>query len=452
MSHKPYAADRRHILKGTLMATMAMGTTHAYGQAAAHPTAEKSVTAPSGNRYWLKNIRLESGFTYDDQNRITATRTKTAHILINDGVIEDVADNLPADSAAPSHDAGGLLAVPSFADMHVHLDKSYYGGPWKATTNASSVQERIRQEEKLLPSMVADTARRARALIDLITGFGTSFLRVQCNVDPVIGLQNVEKVLEALHDRRDKIDFDLVAFPQHGLMGNGADQLVDEALRAGCTMLGGLDPETIDGDIERSLNTTMEIAVKNNAPVDIHLHDRGDAGARALRYFAKLAEDAKWHNRVWVSHAYCLGDLQGAALDDLLARMGAVGMGVNSAISVGVTMPPPAALAKHDIRLNLGTDCINDMWSSYGTGSILERASNMGQWQGWQDEYSLNRMLKYITRGITPLDDKGAMVWPKSGDTANITLTTASCTAELIAWQRPAKAVIKQGKPSVWLL
>ncbi|AQS41686.1 MAG: Putative metallo-dependent hydrolase domain-containing deaminase [Candidatus Tokpelaia hoelldobleri] len=454
MSDTGLQTNRRNILKGTLVATAAMGTSGVYAQAASEPEAgKKHSQMPSAERYWLTNVRLESGFEYDRQNQVTATRTTTAHLLINKDVIERIADTLPADDGVAKYDMGGLLAVPSFADMHVHLDKGFYGGPWKATAQASSVRDRIRQEEQLLPSMVEGTPEKARALIDLITGYGTSYLRVQCNVDPVIKLQNVEKVLEALHDKSDKVDFEMVAFPQHGILGNGADKLMDQALKNGCSLVGGVDPETIDGDMERSLNTTMEIAVKNDAPIDIHLHNGGEVGARAARYLAKLAEDAKWHNRVAISHAFCLGHLEGAALDDLLAQMRSVGMSVNSAISVGAVMPPPEALAKHNIKMQLGTDCINDLWSPYGTGSILERASVMGQWQGWDDEYSLNRTLKHITRdGIMPLDDKGNQVWPKAGDKANITLTTASCSAELIARRNPAKAVIKQGKPSVWTL
>lgn len=452
MTDKQIDENRRNLLRGTVAVAATMSAVGAYAQQQNQQEQENTsiMAAPTSDKYWLTNIKLETGFEYNQKQEVEATKTQTAHLLINNGKIERVAMTPPSNDGISQYDMKGLLAVPSFADMHVHLDKGRYGDSWKAATAFTSVRGRIREEQEVLPSLVADTPRKAKALIDLITGFGTSFVRVQCNVDPTIKLQNVEKVLEALNAYQDKVDFEMVAFPQHGLLTEGAAKLMDQSLQNGCTLVGGVDPATIDGDIERSLNTTMELATKHNAPIDIHLHNRGQLGAFTIERLARLTEQAKWHNKVAVSHAFCLGDLQGGALDNLLAQMGAVGMTVNSAISVGSVMPPPDALAKHNVTMYLGTDCINDLWSSYGTGSILERASVMGEWQGWDDEYSLNRTLKYITRGITPLDDQGNMVWPKAGDVANITLTTASCSAELIARRSPAKAVIRQGMPSVW--
>ncbi|MGL4667764.1 MAG: amidohydrolase [Saezia sp.] len=444
---------RRNLLKGTLGVVAAAGVLGASRQASAAPNQAEcgtTMVAPTESKFWLTNITLETGFKYNSQKQVEETLTKKAHLLINNGKIEQVADALPAKDGVAQYDMKGLLVVPSFADMHVHLDKGRYADAWKATTPFTSVRGRIKEEQEILPGLIADTPRKAKALIDLITSFGTSFVRVQCNVDPTVKLQNVEKVLEALNASKDKVDFEMVAFPQHGLLTDGVPELMALALQNGCDLVGGVDPATIDGDIERSLNTTMELAVKYNKDIDLHLHNRAQLGTFTIERLVRLTEQAKWHGRVTIGHAFCLGNVQGGALDDILAKMGSVKMSVGSAISVGGVMPPTDALAKHGVNMVLGTDCINDLWSAYGTGSILERASLMGEWQNWDDEYNLTRALKYITRGITPLDDEGKMVWPKPGDVANISLTTASCSAELIARRSPVKAVFKQGKPSVW--
>lgn len=406
--------------------------------------------APKTDKYWLTNVQLETGFKRNG-NEIISTTTETVCLLINSGKIERIEKSaVSIDNEVPQHDMLGLLALPSFADMHVHLDKGFYGGPWQATTNLRSVQERIQEEKRILPSMVDTIPSRANALIDLITSFGTTFLRVHTNVDSTIKLQNVEKVSQALKDASHKVDYEIVAFPQHGLLADGAGKLMEQSLQRGCTIVGGVDPVTIDGDVDRSLGLTMDIATKYNVPIDIHLHNRGDIGSTTIKKLVRLAEEANWQNKITISHAFCLVDYKGSELEDLLVQMASVGMSVKSAVSVEVGLPPPKELAKYNIPMELGTDSINDLWSSYGSGSILERASIMGQWQGWNDEYSLNRTLKYITRGMTPLDDSGIQVWPKIGDEATFTFTTASCSAELIARRNPAKAVFKQGIPSVW--
>ena len=228
----PINQSRRHLLKSGAYATVAAGalgmSTFAAGKAQAASTA---AAAPAATRFWLTNVTLEAGFVRNSKQQVEATQTRKAHLLIENGKIAQIVDALPAGDTAPQHDMKGFLALPAFADMHVHLDKGYYGGPWKAATPFESVQARIREEEGFLKDFLADTPKKAMALLDLITSYGTTFVRVQCNVDPVIGLQNGEKVLEALHAYKDKVDFDLVAFPQHGLLTNNMPKMMDQAMK-----------------------------------------------------------------------------------------------------------------------------------------------------------------------------------------------------------------------------
>ncbi len=450
----PTDQGRRHLIKGGALAAAAIGTlgTGALAAGKAESVAQTATPRPASTetRFWLTNVTLESGFSYDSQKQVEATKTQKAHLLIDNGKISQIVFAEPAKDTLPRHDMQGLLALPSFADMHVHLDKGYYGGPWKAAVPFESVAQRIREEEGFLRDFLPDTPRKAKALLDLITSYGTTFLRVQCNVDPVIGLENGAKVLEALHAYSDKVDFELVAFPQHGLLANNMAKMMDQAMKAGFTVVGGVGPATIDGDIERSLNTTMEIAVKHDAPIDIHLHNGGQLGTFTIQRLAELTEQAKWHGRVTVSHAYCLGSVSGGQLNDILDRMAAVKMHIHSTAPIDSPMPPVEKLAAKGIEFHLSTDCINDHWSAYGSGSIIERASRLGEINGWDDEFSLNRALKYITRGVTPLDDKGTVVWPKVGDNADLTFVAASCSAELVARRNPVDAVLRRGKASVW--
>ena len=106
--------------------------------------------------------------------------------------------------------------------------------------------------------------------------------------------------------------------------------------------------------------------------------------------------------------------------------------------------------AAHGIPLSLGNDNINDHWTPYNSGSIVERASRLGERHGWNDEYSLSRALRHISRGLTPLDDAGRQVWPQVGDAADLTLVDACCSAELIARRKPVRGVLRGGRPGWW--
>ncbi|MGG7212560.1 hypothetical protein ACQPUY_02950 [Clostridium nigeriense] len=89
----------------------------------------------------------------------------------------------------------------------------------------------------------------------------------------------MERVLKALEDYNDKIDYELVAFQQHGLLRSNSISFMKDAMRNGVRIVGGLDPATIDDDINKSIDEMMNIAVEFNSDIDIHLHERGTLGA-----------------------------------------------------------------------------------------------------------------------------------------------------------------------------
>src|SRR5699024_6061855 len=144
---------------------------------------------------WIKNVKLEKGF-YKEQGLITSTITELVDLYIEDGKIVKIEKSGKAEGKAL--DAKGYLALPTLKDNHVHLDKGHFGGPWKAVIPMNSVAERIQEEEEFLEDFLEDTPKKAQALIDLITGFGATYLQVQVNIDPVIGLENYHLVREVL--------------------------------------------------------------------------------------------------------------------------------------------------------------------------------------------------------------------------------------------------------------
>ncbi|MFP3513698.1 deaminase, partial [Peribacillus sp. SIMBA_075] len=77
----------------------------------------------------------------------------------------------------------------------------------------------------------------------------------------------------------------------------------------GATHVGGVDPAGVDGDVEKSLQTMMELAVENNADVDLHLHDPGHLTIFTIKRLAAMTEEAGWQGRVTISHALGLGDV-----------------------------------------------------------------------------------------------------------------------------------------------
>lgn len=395
-------------------------------------------------KFWLSNVTLEKGFIYDN-NLIVGTETTVEHLLIDHGKIIDIrTGGLPADNI-PIVDAKSLLALPSFYEKHVHLDKGHFGGPWKASSPFVSVSDRIQEEERFLPEFLAYTKERAESVLQLITGYGVTFSRVHCNVDPVAGLGNLERVVAALENNKDKLNYELVAFPQHGLLWKNTVMLMKDAMRNGIKVVGGLDPATIDNDIETSLDKMMDIAVEFDADVDIHLHNGGSLGMYTIRRLIQMVEEAKWEGRVNISHAYCLGDSPLDEVSELSELLAAKQISIATTAPIDVSSPPIPLLYEKGVKVHLINDNINDHWSPFGSGDLLQRASRMAEKFGWIDEYSLSRALGFITKGKMPLDAKGNRQWPMIGDEANLVFIDASCSAEAIARVSGRKAVMFKG-------
>ncbi|GGE68545.1 amidohydrolase family protein [Priestia taiwanensis] len=395
--------------------------------------------------YWLLNVRLESSYHYEN-NRVVATETELSHIRVEDGkIVEIVYGALPQTNNLPIIDTKGLLMLPSFKEMHIHIDKTYYGGPWKAVKPVTSIFGRIEEECELLPKQLPTAQERAEKMLAMMLGFGSTHIRTHCNIDPTIGLKNLEATMLALETFSGKLSHEVVAFPQHGLLRSDVSALVRQAMKQGATLVGGVDPATVDENIEKSLHTIMDIAVEADAGVDIHIHDRDSLGIFTMNRLADLTEEAGWQGRVTVSHAFGFANVQGGVAEELAERFAELDMTVTSTVPTGaITMPIPM-LHEKGVNVELGNDSITDHWSPFGMGDNLELVGRLAEVYRYIDELSLSQALGFITGGKTPLNREGKRIWPNIGDQASVVFLPASCSAEAVARRTELQAVMYKG-------
>lgn len=388
----------------------------------------------------VRNVRLETGYEWHADGSVSTT-TALFTIVSSDGVITAIE---PQDDvltvAAGEGDANGLLGIPPTKEMHVHLDKGHYGGPWQAVVPvANGVVGRIQEEQQFLPEFLQYLPERANALIELLASGGTTFIRTQVNVDPTIGLQNFEIVRDVLAAHSPRMESEMVAFPQHGTLVTEAEGLLTAALEAGAQILGGLDPASIDGDIEASLTTTFDLASRFDREIDFHLHDGGETGIYTIQRIIDYTSQYSMQGRVTISHALALGH----ANDQQLAEL-ANGLAANL-ISIFTTQPlsyastfgaravPWPMLKAAGVQVNVISDTINDHWSPFGSGDVIQRVSRAAEIWGQTDEIRLANAYSLGSDGVLPLNDAGDVQWPKVGDEATLLLINASCLSEVVA-------------------
>ncbi|WNS77529.1 amidohydrolase [Bacillus sp. DTU_2020_1000418_1_SI_GHA_SEK_038] len=395
--------------------------------------------------YWLKNVLLETAYL-QDENGVFSTKTELFHLKIQDGkIIEKHNHSFQIPPGEKTIDGKGFLAIPSFKEMHNHLDKTYLSLDWKACIPVKNLEERLRLEAMELEELASTAKQRASKMIELILSKGSTHIRTHVNIDPYIGLKNLEGIKAALEDYSDKLTYEIVAFPQHGLLKENVISLMKEAMRSGATIVGGLDPAGIDRNIEGSLYEVMNLAAEFNADVDIHLHDGGHVGYYTVDKLTEMVEDAKWQNRVAVSHAFGLGEVSTEQAEAIADKLSHQGMSIMSTIPIARSLPPIPILEQKGVNVYLGCDGFYDSWGPFGNGDVLEKVTRYGELFRKSDEISLSQSLKWATGGITPLNKDGEVAWPLEGDDANLVLVNASCSAETVARTPKREAVIFKG-------
>ncbi|CAH0217733.1 amidohydrolase [Chryseobacterium sp. Bi04] len=395
-------------------------------------------------KYSLKNVRLETGFEYENEE-VTGTKTDLFSIDIEDGKIKAVRINDPASNAI---DAKGYLMLPAFRDMHIHLDKTLYGLPWKALSpKRRTVKDMIAYEQEIIPELLKTSVERAEQLISLQQRYGTHFARAHFNIDPTSGLQSLEHLEQALENKKDSFRAELVAFPQHGVYYTETLPLMKEAAQLKSVgFIGGLDPLSIDGSIEKVMDFTVQLALDHHKGIDIHLHEVGESGMKTINYLIdKAIENPELQGKTFVSHAFALAHLSPKETQQIAERLAEGKVGIASSVPFKGTVMPIPTLKKHGVDVLIGNDNVQDYWSTFGSGNMLQKANLIAELYGYATELALSRALQFATQGILPLDEKGNQQWPKTGDKAAVVFTGASCSAEAVSRMTTIEALMNDG-------
>ncbi|WP_025784616.1 amidohydrolase [Sporosarcina sp. D27] len=396
---------------------------------------------------WLRNVRLEIGeTTYEDGS--IQTVTDLFHIQVAKEGIQTIllaTENIPVEDAI---DMEGKLALPAFKEMHNHLDKTYLSLGWRACRPVKNLSERLALEAVELEELAETAEQRASAMIEMHLSNGVNHIRTHVNIDPFIKLKNLEGVKKALKAYEDYLTYEIVAFPQHGLLAHEeVPDLLRQALASGATILGGLDPAGIDKDIEKSLQLTMDIAKEYDVDVDMHLHDRGQVGFYTMDKWLDMVKEQDYMRSTAFSHAFGLSKLTPPMQKRFSKKMREHNVEIMSTIPISINsqLIPIDIMRAEGVKVALGCDGFYDSWSPYVPGDVLEKVHNFCDYTGKSDERSLRESLSLITQGVIPLNGEGVQVWPMVGDEASFVFVDASCSAEAVARLPKDRQLMQKG-------
>ncbi|MET7994422.1 amidohydrolase family protein [Amycolatopsis sp. NPDC005232] len=306
-------------------------------------------------------------------------------------------DPAPAPGAVEGR---GRLLFPSFSDVHVHLDSTRIGLPFRPHTGGPGVwammtndRENWRSAEVPLPERVAGTLERMIA-------HGTTRVRSYAQVDVDCGLEKLDAVLAAKEKFADRAEVHVMAFAQAGILREpGTLDVLDAALRSGATVIGGIDPCTLDRDPKGHLDAVFGLAEKHQVEVDIHLHEPGHLGLFSTDLVLERVRALDLRGKVTMSHAYDLGSISESVSRRVIDDFAELDVAMTTVAPSSAGQLSLLDLVSAGVRIGLGEDGQRDYWSPYGNCDLLDRTWQLAFTRGFRRDDHVELALAVATMG-----------------------------------------------------
>ena len=243
-------------------------------------------------------------------------RPGTWDIGITGDRITTIAEHL-SETAGVELDASGNLVVPTYVNGHVHLDKCHLQDKMRPNKNYSFAECLELTWEHKARYTVEDILDRAGRAIEEGILNGTTVFRAFADVDTIGKLRPLEGLLALREQWHDVVHIEVVAFPQEGLIRDpGASDLMEEAMRMGADVVGGLPWfEMLDEDARTHIDHCFKLAKQYDKDIHMLVDDTDNPLSRSLEYLAVKTTREGYQGRVSASHCGAL-----AAYDEVHAH------------------------------------------------------------------------------------------------------------------------------------
>jgi len=368
-----------------------------------------------------------------------------------DGLVDVVFDDdriarLSPTVPGPGVDVDGRVVLPGLVDAHVHLDKAFHldaiDRPIRSVHDAIACTADV--QRRLGPEVLRPNAER---LLQQMVRHGTTAARVHVELTPALGIDAVRWHREVAAEWADRITLQLVAFPQHGLFHDGSLlPLLDEALDAGCTVLGACPYS--DDDQLAHIAHVFEVAARRKVPLDFHIDFTSDRDVHFVDDVVHLASLPGWRHRVAVGHVTSLASMDDDARGSRAHALAEAGV---SLISLPATdtflerqLAPIEELAAAGVTVAVATNNVQNAFTPFGRGDLLQMAWLAGI-VGRVDHRVLLSMVTSAPARILGLTGHGL----DEGCRADVVVLDTDRVVDAVAGPARVEATIKSGRV-VW--
>jgi cytosine deaminase len=358
--------------------------------------------------------------------------------------------------AATILEAGGRVVVPALVDAHVHLDKAFLlheaesAAPLEPTLQGA-IGAVAALRKTLAPGVAKAGAERA---VDRLVKHGVTAARVHVEVEPSVGLELAHMHEALARAAADRIDLQLVAFPQLGLELAGMVDLLTSAMSLGFHVVGGCP--YVDADPRRHLDVVFALAERFGVPVDLHLDFSDDPGKSLLELVCERTRAHGMSGRVTIGHVTTLAamapDAQSAALDRLAQHgIAIVVLPATDLYLAGHGDPGTRSLAPWEraaargVRVAIANNNLCNPFAPFGNGNLLQAAWLAGIARRASTPASRVTLFEAVTStpaGILGLEPHG----PRPGAAAHLAILDAIEPDDAVLEAPAVVATVRAGR------
>lgn len=396
------------------------------------------------------NLRIKNATLWPNGNR--------TDLLVVDGRVSKEKSDLHDDIL--TIDAGGRIVLPTFSDLHIHLDSALTLGIPRFN-NMGTLHEGIKiwKEYKTENLTSSDFRKRADKTIDWLVSLGITRIRTNIDVtDPK--LTALKEAVKLREDRKNTVDLQITAFPQDGILTESDNaELLEKAMEIGADNVGIIPHnENTREDGIKSIKYAFDLAEKYGRNIDGHIDETDDGNSRFLEVLASEKIARNFSGTVAAGHATAMHSYDNAYASRLMGILKRADISIisNPVINLNLqgrfdTYPKRRGvtrirqLLENGINVALGEDCIMDPWYPLGQGDILQSLQAAILAEQLTGEADLRTVLNLVTYNSAKAFDTEMRYGVREGCSGDLIIFDAKDSLEILRRSPARLYVIKNG-------
>ena len=361
-----------------------------------------------------------------------------------DGVHElELVDGLIG-AIRPSSAPEGRLALPAFADLHVHSDRAFARGPRPPRSLADAIELVAEVKRSCTEELVRE---RAETLFGRSLLHGSLRVRTHVDVDRLVEDRTIRGVVAARETFAGRLDVEIVAFATAytNPASDDGERRLRDALEGGADLLGAVP--AFHPDPAASLEHLLDLAAACDVDVDLHLDETVDASRFQLEQLADATLARGLEGRVTASHCCALASVDAATAQRTIEKVAAAGITVIALPALNLYLEDRAVttprlrgitlvleLLEAGVPVRFGSDNVGDVFYPYGDADPLEAAWLAALAAHVDDE---DVLLAGACAGRTRIEE---------GDPADLVLIDAGSVRDALARRPAGRTVVRAGE------